>query len=115
MGFWPLADVKVDAWAVDVPPPIINAPGLFRFPPFMKTRLSGNGSLGTASWSAKARAHPNVAVFTTVAEKICVSCPLSVSRALDCLWTITGFACGSARFPLSALKLAEIESFVDKL
>src|SRR5437867_983504 len=55
-GFWPLAEVKVDAWAVDVPPPMINAPGLFRFPPFRKSRLSGNGSLGTASWSAKARA-----------------------------------------------------------
>src|SRR5205809_4608076 len=66
MRFWPLADVKVDAWAVDVPPPMINAPGFFRFSPFIKSRLSGNGSLEVATWSAHARAYPKVIVFTTV-------------------------------------------------
>src|SRR5437773_9501160 len=109
MGFWPFADVKVDAWAVDVPPPMIKAPGLLLSPPFRKSRLSGNGSSGTASWFAHARDHPKVAVFTTVGEKICVSCPLSVWRPLACLWTIIGIVCGSARFPLSALKLVEKE------
>src|SRR5438094_211018 len=110
MGFWPLADVKVDAWAVDVPPPMINAPGLFRFPPFMNSRLSGNGVVGTASWSAHARAYPKLAVFTTVGEKICVSCVLRVYRPLGLFWIMVGFACRSPRSPLSALKVVETES-----
>src|SRR2546426_12411327 len=114
-GFWPLAAVKVDAWAVEVPPPMINAPGLFRFPPFRKSRLSGNGSLGTASWSAQARAHPNVAVFTRVAEEKCVFCPLGVYRGVEWLWAITGFCCGAGRVPLSAVEPGRMGLFAGKV
>src|SRR5439155_666450 len=71
-GFWPLTDVNVDAWAVAVPPPMINAPGAFRPGPLRKMRLSGNGSAGFAYWPAHARDHPKFAVFTRVGEKICV-------------------------------------------
>src|SRR5438094_9417611 len=76
-GFWPLADVKVDAWAVAVPPPMINAPGAFRPGLLRQIRLPGHGTRGSAVWSAHARDDPKFAVFTRVGEKICVSSALT--------------------------------------
>src|SRR5438132_11774741 len=83
-GFWPLADVKVDAWAVAVPPPMINAPGAFRPGPMRKIRLSGNGTRGSAGWSARARDHPKFAVFTRVRARKCVSFAVSEYKPPHC-------------------------------
>src|SRR6516164_10514954 len=75
VGLLPGVPPTADGDAARMPPPMIMAPGL---PPERKSRLVGIVT-PAAGWLTRVeypRAKPEVATFTRLGEKTCVSCKL---------------------------------------
>src|SRR5437879_2596089 len=81
---------------------MMTEPVLSRPPPFRNSRLSGNGATGGAFTVALTLEYPKLAVFSSVGEKICVSCVLKVYRLVCASWRNVG-STGLRREPRSVV------------
>src|SRR5207249_6572657 len=75
VGLLPGMPATADGEAALIPPPMTMVPGL---PPSRNTTSLDIGTAGALTLSAYVLAYPNVAIFTRLDEKTCVSFKLRV-------------------------------------